>query len=69
MLTNGLLGNFGRRFTSSIATLFCVGGALWAMNGPAPAQDKVPMLMQSDVGWISAGGFLDPPAGMRGPIR
>jgi len=73
MLTNGLVSHFGRRLASSITAAFCLSGALWAMYGMAAAQEtaegKTPMLMQSDVGWISAGGFLDPPAGMRGPIR
>src|SRR5712691_10009627 len=69
MPKNGLSRVFGRKFVSTISAAFCASGALWAMHGPAPAQDKVPTLMQKDVGWISAGGFLDPPAGMRGPIR
>ncbi len=45
------------------------GFALWTADGPASAQGKIPQFMQSGVGWISAGPFLDPPAGMRGPIR
>jgi hypothetical protein len=69
MLTNRPIGHFGRRFISRTAVALCASGALWALTGAAPAQDKLPMLMQSNVGWISAGGFLDPPAVMRGPIR
>jgi hypothetical protein len=53
------------------AAALCVGLAIAAMNSPASAQGKIPEFMSSSgtVGWISAGPFLDPPAGMRGPIR
>jgi hypothetical protein len=60
---------FGRKLAFGVSIAFCASVALWATHGSAPAQDKIPSLMQKDVGWISAGGFLDPPAGMRGPIR
>jgi hypothetical protein len=51
------------------AAIFCGAFAIAATTTPASAQDKILQLMSSTVGWISAGGFLDPPAGMRGPIR
>ena len=35
---------------------------LLASNGAASAQAKIPELMQAGFGWISMGGFLDPPA-------
>ena len=53
------------------AAALCAGLAISAMNSPASAQGKIPEFMSNSgtVGWISAGPFLDPPAGMRGPIR
>ena len=42
---------------------------LLASNGAASAQAKIPELMQAGFGWISMGGFLDPPGGLRGPIK
>jgi hypothetical protein len=53
------------------ATALCAGLAIVATSGPASAQGKIPEFMSNSgtVGWISAGPFLDPPAGMRGPIR
>jgi len=53
------------------AAALCAGLAVSAMNSPASAQGKIPEFMSNSgtVGWISAGPFLDPPAGMRGPIR
>src|SRR5262245_37624332 len=53
----------------STAALLGGGLLLWAMSAPTAAQDKIPQFMATNVGWISQGGFLDPPAGMRGPIR
>src|SRR5258705_2427935 len=38
------------------------------MNG-AGAQERATLLVHAHGGWISPGGFLEPPAGMRGPIR
>jgi hypothetical protein len=52
-----------------VAAALCAGLAISALNAPASAQGKIPEFMQSGVGWISVGGFLDPPAGMRGPIK
>jgi hypothetical protein len=53
------------------AAALCAGLAFAATSSPASAQGKIPELMSNSgtVGWISAGPFLDPPAGMRGPIR
>src|SRR5262245_25835922 len=51
-----------------LATAAACAGAV-AISTPAAAQSKIPQLMQSDYGWISVGPFLDPPAGMRGPIQ
>ena len=51
------------------AAALCIGLTISAMNALAFAQGKIPEFMQSGVGWISAGPFLDPPTGMRGPIR
>jgi hypothetical protein len=49
------------------------GAALWVTGIAAaegPAKDKVPALASSASGWISVGGFLDPPPGTgHGPIR
>jgi len=69
MLANTPLGHFPGKFGCGITVGLCASIAIWAMNATASAQDKIPQLMSSNVGWISAGGFLDPPAGMRGPIR
>src|SRR6266699_2742811 len=69
MLTNTLLGQFRKKFGCSITTVLFASITLWAMNAMASAQGKIPELMSRNVGWISAGPFLDPPAGMRGPIR
>ena len=56
--------------------LAAVGAGLagWATSMPAaaqaPAKDKIPVLAADNLGWISAGGFLDPPAGTgHGPIK
>jgi hypothetical protein len=44
------------------------GGA--PASAQAPAKDAIPQFAGKDVGWISMGGFLDPPAGTgHGPIR
>jgi len=48
--------------------------ATWATSTPAsaqaPAKDKIPVLAADNLGWISAGGFLDPPVGTgHGPIK
>jgi hypothetical protein len=48
--------------------------AAWATGSPAsaqaPAKDRIPVLAADNLGWISAGGFLDPPAGTgHGPIK
>jgi len=53
---------------------FGAGLAAWAISTPAsaqvPAKDKIPVLAADNLGWISAGGFLDPPVGTgHGPIR
>ena len=74
MSTNASNGHFGgfvcKSVVAGVAAALCAGVALWVMNAPASAQDKVPQLMSSTVGWISQGGFLDPPAGTRhGPIK
>jgi hypothetical protein len=55
------------------AAALCVGLAL-APTGPAsaqaPANDQIPPLASISFAWLSAGGFLDPPAGTgHGPIR
>jgi hypothetical protein len=60
--------------TLGAAAVLCAGAALAAMSGAAPAQaqssDKVPPLASISFAWLSAGGFLDPPAGTgHGPIR
>jgi len=51
------------------AAALSAGIAFWAMSTPAFAQGKIPELMQAGFGWISIGGFLDPPGGLRGPIK
>jgi hypothetical protein len=56
------------------AIAFGAGLAAWATSTPAaaqaPAKDKIPVLAADNLGWISAGGFLDPPAGIgHGPIK
>src|SRR4051812_45055318 len=51
--------------TAALCTAFIFAASTTA----AAAQDKILQLMSSTVGWISQGGFLEPPAGMRGPIR
>ncbi len=53
---------------------FGAGLAAWATGTPAsaqvPAKDRIPVLAADNLGWISAGGFLDPPAGTgHGPIK
>ena len=53
---------------------FCAGVALSAMTAPAsaqaPANDKIPQLASISFAWLSAGGWLDPPAGAgHGPIK
>ena len=53
---------------------FATGLAAWTTSAPAsaqsPAKDKIPVLAADNLGWISAGGFLDPPAGTgHGPIK
>ena len=55
-------------------SMFCVGIAVWAMNtlafAQAPAKDKIPELASSTFAWLSAGAdWMDPPKGIRGPIR
>jgi hypothetical protein len=50
------------------------GIAAWATSLPAaaeaPTKDKIPVFAADNVGWISAGGFLDPAPGTgRGPIK
>src|SRR5256885_11974961 len=55
-------------------SIFCVGIAVWAMNtlafAQAPAKDKIPELASSTFAWLSAGAdWMDPPKGIRGPIR
>jgi hypothetical protein len=54
-----------------VSAAFCAGLAVSVINSPASAQGKIPEFMSNSgtIGWISAGPFLDPPAGMRGPIR
>ena len=68
--SNGHRSGIAYKTLLGTATL-CASVALWAMNDPASAQGKILELMSNSgtVGWISAGPFLDPPAGMRGPIR
>jgi len=51
------------------AAVLCAGLAISAAHSPASAQGKIPEFMSSNVGWISQGGFLDPPNDMRGPIK
>ena len=68
MMTDARIRHFGRQFTLGLTAVFGATIGLCAINGPAPAQDKVPALMQKDFGWIGVGGFFAPPAGMRGPI-
>ncbi|HLQ88411.1 MAG TPA: hypothetical protein VK148_00060 [Xanthobacteraceae bacterium] len=68
MLTDGRNSQSSWKFTSSITAAFCASIALCAISGSAPAQDKIPQFMQKDLGWVSVGGFVEPPAGMRGPI-
>jgi len=67
--SNGYRDIAYRALLLGTAAALGAGFALGAANGPASAQGKIPQFMQSGVGWISAGPFLDPPAGMRGPIR
>jgi len=55
-------------------SIFCVGIAVWAMNtlafAQAPAKDKIPELASSTFAWLAAGAdWMDPPKGIRGPIR
>jgi hypothetical protein len=72
------MGRVGRtvrnalRGTAAIAV--GAGVAAWAASmtasAQAPAKDKVPMLAADGLGWISVGGFLDPPPGTgHGPIK
>src|SRR5260221_4680633 len=68
MLTDGRISQSGWKFTSSITAAFCASIALCAISGSAPAQDKIPQFTQKDLGWVSVGGFVEPPAGMRGPV-
>jgi hypothetical protein len=53
------------------AAALCAGLTISALSAPASAQGKTSEFMSNSgtIGWISAGPFLDPPAGMRGPIR
>ena len=55
-------------------TAFCIGIAAWAMNAlvftQAPAKDPVPNLASSSFAWLALGAdWLNPPAGLRGPIK
>jgi hypothetical protein len=53
-----------------MAATFGAGFAVATTSAPASAQAKVPALASPAFGWISAGGFLDPPPGTgHGPIK
>jgi hypothetical protein len=59
---------------ATAAAAFAAGLAGGAISMPAaaqaPAKDRIPVLAADNLGWISAGGFLDPPAGTgHGPIK
>jgi hypothetical protein len=72
---SGRVGRLALRnmLRGTAAAAFSVGIAAWATGMPASAQapkDKIPVLAAENLGWISAGGFLDPPPGTgHGPIK
>jgi hypothetical protein len=78
MWTVAMTGRPGRAWLKRVllgaaAAAFGAGIAL-ATSEPGSAQaaakDKIPQLSGSDLGWISAGGFLDPPSGAgHGPMK
>ena len=58
----------------AFAAALCVGILAWAMNTlastQAPVKDGIPNLASSSFAWLAAGAeWLDPPTGLRGPIR
>jgi len=56
--------------TRTTSILALLAATAFTMSTPASAQDKAPNLMATTTGWISQGGFLDPPAGTgHGPIK
>jgi len=70
---NGNRNALQKLMLGTVAAAFFAAIAAWALNAPAaaqaPAKDKVPDLASISFAWLSVGGWLDPPAGMRGPIR
>lgn len=72
--TGRLDGAFMKRaLMGAAAVLFGAGMAL-GTNAPgwaqAPVKDTIPQFSGSDTGWISVGGFLDPPPGTgHGPMK
>jgi hypothetical protein len=73
IVSNGHRILFEKLLLGTVAA-FCAGVALSAMTAPAsaqaPANDKIPQLASISFAWLSAGGFLDPPAGAgHGPIK
>ena len=78
MLTVALTGRRGRAwlrrvFLGAAAAAFGAGIALGTSargSAQAAANDKIPQLSGSGLGWISVGGFLDPPPGTgHGPMK
>src|SRR6266704_2465616 len=77
MLKSASNGNriaFKKLWLVAFAAAFCVGIPAWAMNTlastQAPVKDGIPNLASSSFAWLAAGAdWLDPPSGLRGPIR
>jgi hypothetical protein len=78
MSTLGSGGHFTRvvlrkALCGTAVAAFGASAVLWAAGSAAaqvPAKDKIPAFASSSSGWISVGGFLDPPPGTgHGPIR
>src|ERR1700719_4575321 len=78
MLTVALTGRPGRAWLKRVllgAAAAALGaGIALGTNAPGSTQtaakDKIPRLSGSDLGWISVGGFLDPPPGTgHGPMK
>ena len=71
---NGNRIAFKRLSLVAFAAALCVGILTWAMNTlastQAPVKDGIPNLASSSFAWLAAGAeWLDPPSGLRGPIR
>jgi hypothetical protein len=63
-----------QRALRGTAPAFAMGVALWATSiqvmAETSATGKIPALAGNGLGWISVGGFLDPPPGTgHGPMK